>query len=461
MHTVVEHALARLIIQLGVLRVGIIGEDSRKPCFVRVPSMDLDDFIEWKSIKTSDQAEHDEEVLQSIKNRLEQLWPDVANRPPWKLLVVQDLSSSPEEIVLDIIFATHHALADGKSTAVFHNQLLYELNNAKGPPPQLKKHILTFSDSPVIAPSQEDLVPLTISWPYLIKTLWKELGPAWLKPKPSAAPWTGKAVSPEPQSLHLRLVSIEREIVDRLIVACREHRTTLSGIVHALVLASIARRVPAATASSFASETPISLLPWARLPPDAPAIDLSAVLTVLTTGSKRQWDAKTVWTLRSSLSNYPDEPGAEDVGDKEDIIWRLAKDWRDEIKAKLATLPRDDIVGLLAYAGDLRARWLGKIGKPRDATWEVSNIGSMRGEGRAGADAWSIRRSLFSQPVPTASVAFCVNVAGVDGGPVNLVLNWQDTIIDNSVVTGVAEDLRAWTKEFGRSSRFGIVKGSV
>lgn len=456
--TVVENAVARSILRLGGLRVGIAGEDTNKACFVRVPSMDLQDFIEWNTVTASDPTQYDEKVLQTIKSRLEQLWLDVPSRPPWKLLVVQGTSSTPGDVVVDMIFATHHALADGKSTTVFHTQLLQELNTATGPPPELKNHVLTFTDSPILAPSQEDLVPLTISWIFFLKTLWTALAPSWLKPAPPPAPWTGKPVDPEPHNLHLRLVTIAPDTMPRLVAACRAHGTTFSGILHVLVLASLARRVPAGVASSFASQTPISLLPWARIPPGAPAMDLNAVLTDLNTGVKRVWGVDTVSELRAKLSAHPGDDAAEV---EEEVAWPLARVWRDDIKAKVATLPRDDVVGLLGYLGDLRAHWLGKLGKPRDATWEISNIGSMKGEGLGGAGgAWSIRRSLFSQPVPVASVAFSVNVAGLEDGPVSLVLSWQETIVDDSLVDGVAGDLRAWLGEFGRSGKFGITNGT-
>lgn len=455
-----ECALARLILRLGGLRVGITGEDTTKACFVRVPSMNLQDFIEWKTVSSSSSAQHDEKVLETIKNRLEQLWPDVPSRPPWKLLVVQSTSSTPGDIAFDMILAIHHALADGKSTSVFHTQLLQELNSLTGPPPELKNHVLTFIDAPILAPSQEDLVPLTVSWTFLLKSLWNDIAPSWLKPAAPPAPWTGKPVNPEPHTLHLSLVTITPDNMPRIVSTCRAHGTTLNGILHVLVLASLARRVPAGVADSFASQTPISLLPWARVPPGAPPVDLSAVLTNLNTGTKRVWGIDVVSELRAKLSGHAGGGGAEEGDVEEEVIWPLARGWRDEIRAKVATLPRDDVVGLLVYAGDQRSRWLGKVGKPRDATWEVTNIGSMKGSGLGGAGAWSIRRSLFSQPAPVASVVLSVNVAGVEGGPGTLVLSWQETIVDDSVVEGVAGDLRAWLDEFGRSGKFGIVNGA-
>lgn len=457
MQSAVENALAHLILRLGGLRVGILGEDTNKACFVRVPSMNLQDFIEWKTVTSSSPAQHDEEVLQAIQNRLEQLWPDVPNRPPWKLLVVQKDSSTSDDIVLDIVFTVHHAIADGKSTGVFHSQLLRELNAHSGAPPELRDHVLTFTQPPVLAPSQEDLVHLKLSWPFFLTNLWNELGPSWLKPTPPPAPWTGKHIVIEPHKLNLRLVTIEPDTVRSLVAACRAHGTTLSGILHVLVLTALARRVPPDVASLFAGSTPISLLPWARLPPGV-NVDLTSVLTVLTTGTQTVWGADTVDRLRLG----PTRRCAEGTAAEDKLLWPVARRWREEIKAKVATLPGNDVVGLLGYISDFEKYWMAKVGKPRDSTWELSNIGSIKGNtgDGEGSGAWSIRRSLFSQPIVVASSAICINVAGLDGGPVNLVLSWQETVIDNAIVDGVAQDLRAWFKTFRDIGSFGIFHGA-
>lgn len=445
---VVEEAVARLVLRLGGLRVGIIGEDTNKACFVQVASMNLQDFILWRTATAKSSDEYNEQVLHVIKTRLEQLWPDVADRPPWQLLVVQSAPAASENIVLDIAFAVHHALSDGKSTAVFHSELLHELNSPHRPLLELKDHRLTLDSPPALAPSQEDLVRPKISWPFFLKALWSEFGPSWAKFTPPPEPWTGIPVTPEPHRLHLRAVTIAPDVVPRLIAACRTHGTTLSGILHILVLTSFAGRVPEEVASSFSGETAISLLPWAKLPHDVD-MDLSRVLTDLNTGTKRIWNAATVATIRSRLRDA-------DADAENELVWPLAATWRNEIKAKVATLPNDDIVGLMHYITDFNQRWLSKLGKARDATWAVSNIGSLRNSTENGGKPWSIRRSLFMQPVLVAGAAVSVNVAGVDGGPVSLVLSWQETVVAQTIVNGVAKDLQAWLDEFGKKGVFGI-----
>lgn len=126
------------------------------------------------------------------------------------------------------------------------------------------------------------------------------------------------------------------------------------------------------------------------------------------------------------------------------------------MKAKVATLPNDDIVGLLRYVSDFSKHWLNKLGKAHDATWEVSNIGSIRGRAVDGKGGWTITRSLFAQPTNVVSESIAINVAGVVDGPVTLVLSWQDTVLDEAAVKSIAEDLQNWFDEFGRKGVFGV-----
>lgn len=451
MQAVVEEALSCLILRLGGLRVGITKEDTNQASFVSVASMNMRDFIEWELVTALSQAQFDARVLGATKSRLEQLWPDVAIRPPWKLLVVQNGASDAGEVVLDMVFTTHHALADGKSTMVFHTGLLHELNSDSGPPTELKNHILGFDRPPVLAPPQQELIQFRIGWVFFFKTLWKEFGPSWLKPTPPVEPWVGKVITLEPHRLNLRLISIEPQVVTSLVAACRAHGATLTAIIHVLVLASVARQVPAEVAPAFSSETPIGLIPWAKLPPGVDT-NLTDVLSVLNTSSNKVWEAEAVADLRRRLSEV-------DKGLEKDLIWPLAATWRAEMKTKLASLPNDDVCGLMDYVTDWQKRWEGKIGKQRDATWEVSNIGLIKGNADRAQGAWTIQRSFFTQPAFLAGPAFAVNVTGVEGAEVTLTLNWQGGVIDDAIVEGVVEDLSAWMVEFRVNGRFGIVEG--
>lgn len=454
--TAIENALARVILGLGGLRVGIIGEDTNQASFVTVPSLDILDFVQWKTVTATTSSDHDDQVLQLCRERLEQLWPDTAHRPPWQLVVLQVETADNDAVVLEILFAVHHALADGKSTSIFHSLLLRELNGtSSGPPAALDRHVLSFTEPPVLAPSQEELIPFKISWPYFVKLLWREvLCPSWLQPTPTFELWCGKPVCLEPHKLGLRLVAINPHTVSSLLVVCRTHGATLTAILHVLILASLARRVPADTASAFSCETSISYRPWAKLPPGVD-IDLDAVLADLATSSSRIWGPEIVEKLRCALE---DGSGAQDT-QEDSLLWPLAAEWRAEMKAKVASLPKDDPTGLMGYVSDWNKRWLDRIGKARDCTWDFANVGSMSGVTRGSEKGWSIRRSLFAQPAKVAGPALGVGISGVEGRDLTLTFTWQETILDATLVDGLVADLGAWLEQFARTQRFGVFEG--
>lgn len=451
---VVESALARTILRLGSLRVGIIDEDTNKPCFTHIPSINLHEIIEWTVVKQGGgSSDLESELLRVIENRLDQAWCDMHLRPPWKLIVVEDSrrpAGGKDPVVLEMVFAAHHAISDGKSTALLHTVLLEELNRASEPPSTLRDHVLSFHDSPVLAPTQEELVKFNISWSFLFRCLWDEFGPAWLKSQVPERPWTGKAIALAPNGLNLRCVAIPSDVVQLVLTACRSRSTTFTALLHALVLCSLSARAPANVATAFSSSTAISLQPFARLPPGV-NMDLSKFMTDMNTAMSHKFGAQIVAELRGV------EPGAS----KENLMWRSAEALRAEIKKRLDTLPDDDITGLLAWVGDWRKHWLALIGKPRDDTWSVSNIGSNRYNGGSGGDAegWRIQRSIFTQPAMVAGPAFAVNVSGVDGGVITLTLNWQEGIVEAGLIEGIARDLQAWFKHFKQTQTFGGFRG--
>lgn len=457
-----EDALARTITRLSSLRVGIIQDDTDEPHFVQITDINIQEVVEWKKLPQIpvEDPTIDDILLRTIENRLDKVWTDLVVRPPWKFIVVQPSQESTQSdrdcVVLEVIFAIHHSLADGKSTALVHRVLIEELNRASAPPAELKNHILTVKEVPVLAPSQERLVKFKTTWSFLLSRLWGEFGPAWLKNTPPAKPWTGKPITLKPHDLNLRLVTISPEVLADLLVACRAHKVTLTSLLQVLVLASVSRRVPAHIAAAFRSFTAISLEPFAEFPPGE-EIDLSQIMTDMNTSTPHNFGPEILARLHAV------EPAAQLSGEEtEGEVWRLAAEVRTEIKSKLESLPNDDIAGLMAWVTDWRQRWLKKIGEPRDETWGLSNIGSAHYNGSSAAidknDAgnWRVERSIFVQPATILGPAFTVNVSGVSSGQVTICLGWQKDIVHADVIEGLAKDLKAWLGSFEKRGTFGI-----
>jgi len=329
--------------------------------------------------------------------------------------------------------------------------LLDELNSESGAPAELEDHVLRFRDVPVLVPSQEELVKFRISWPYFLKTLWHHFAPAWLRGTPTVIPWTGKPVSLEPHKLHLRIAEIPADLVPDLLAACRSHHATLTALLHILTLASLSRRLSAKVAPAFVSNTAVSTQPYATVPE---GLKLSETMTDMNTAVTHKFDPDVVSELRAHLEGS----GSSDV---ETYIWGLTTKLRANLKEELSKITTDNIAGLLAWVSDWRKYLLEQIGKPRDSSWAVSNIGSMSiskaGSGEDKAGRWRILKTIFTQPVAVIAPAFALNVSGVERGPITIVLNFQEGIVADQVMDGITEDLRVWLANFQQTRSFSMI----
>lgn len=448
LRAVVEHAVAQTILSHPVLQAGIVDEDTTSPHFVHLATLDLSELVEWKTVDANTVSDRDTILQHVLETRHSGLWPDLHQRPGYQFIV---LSPEPTPhaaegpLSLDIIFAFHHACGDGNSGVVLQRSLLKALNNPTPMPSyDPSTHILTINNPAPLPPSQEALIDFKISWAFLFKTLWAEFGPSFLKGAPSEPAWAGRPIATHPEGTRLRLISFPVATASGIVARCREHSTTLTPLLHILILHSLANRLPesALAKHAFTSTTPISLR---RLVPRGgkQGFDPETSMGVLLASQQHRFSASTVGQARSS----PDES----------LLWGLTSSLAADLKQKVASLPNDDVTALMAWVSDWNERWRKMLGKERQHTWEVSNVGaadlSREDGGKAG---WSVDRMVFSQCASVTGSAFSVSVAGVRGGELAAALSWQEGIVDDEVVDGVSRDLRAWLTGFAQTGRFDL-----
>ncbi|KAK4239439.1 alcohol acetyltransferase-domain-containing protein [Achaetomium macrosporum] len=450
---VLETAVANVVLAIPSLSVGIVGEHTSKPHFVRRPSIDLEDHIKFLEKPDTDPAARDLSLLKMLEDQHDQCWPDTERRPPWKLtVVVWAAMSEPGSFVFDAVFAVHHSIADGRSASLFHVNLLKELNRPSPQPSQLSGSILETAGVRRLGPPQEELVKFTLSWKFLLQTLWRELGPTWFRKDQNGAPWTGKSITREPCRTKLRLVTVPAVGIPRVLAACRANQTTLTPLLHALVLASLAKRVPREQAQAFRSSTPIDLRPFMEAGPQTD--DGRNSFGVFVTAQFHNFDGPTLTAMR-------EEPSEEE-------IWRIAADLRRSMKQHVDSVPNDDIMGLLGWVSDWQQFWMNKVGKPRQDTWEVSNIGSMPGGHEQSEQAtlgWTIQRSIMSQGATVAGAAVNISAFGSSNGSASTVSLVQSRAKSNhlrprdqGVVVRLLEDI----PKFGRKdSIFRVERGRM
>lgn len=99
---------------------------------------------------------------------------------------------------------------------------------------------------------------------------------------------------------------------------------------------------------------------------------------------------------------------------------------------------RDNPIALLKYVSDMPKFFKEKLGKPRESTSDISNIGVYRPkEGSEGP--WSIGRMAFSQTPNLTSSPFGVNI--VTGGDGNAVVNfsWTEGAVEKELMAEVVD----------------------
>ncbi|KAI1430201.1 hypothetical protein F5Y12DRAFT_722488 [Xylaria sp. FL1777] len=500
----IENALAQVVLGQAMLGVGIAGEDTKEPVFVHLKTIDMRRMVEWQEIILPDttsntqttaksgsiskeereEAHYEDRLLRSLSKYHEPVWEDLAGKPGWKIVVHHDPrqlgaplphdSLAPgrkdEEdnalLSFDLSFCFHHAYADGRGGYIFHGDLQRALNKAARPA-ELRNHILHLPAPPVLPPAMDTLIPFSLSWTFILRTVWTEiLGavpiPLFLKrllrleSNDADVPWTGAPVDETNPRVHVRtLFGVYDEAQLKGILAqCRSHKASLTGLLHALIARSLSRHVKD---RSFRSTTPIALAGYADPRIAGGAFTPGETIHCLITGLSSDHDLDAVRRLRRSR----DEDDAR-VGD-DAAVWAFAQDMTARLRAKTASLPRDDIIALSGLIGDWHEFFRKKFGAARENTWEVSNLGSL-GAADAGISGpesveigqsvdkgghWFIDRAVFTQG-NAIGAALNINAAGVAEHGIYVTVSWQDGIVDADLVEELVGDLRGWVAELAR-----------
>ncbi|KAI1323012.1 hypothetical protein F5Y16DRAFT_384912 [Xylariaceae sp. FL0255] len=497
LQTVVENALATVMMGQPILRVGIAGEETKNPVFVHLKTIDIRRMIEWKLLNSrqgteksteiglsgSDNDAYTESLLRSLEKAHECLWDDLGRKPGWKVIVHQDGDRSTiaqntndqserEKISLDISFAFHHAYADGRSAYIFHADLQRALNSSDLPPPELQDHILHLAHPPAIPLPMETIVPLTVTLGFILRTVWGGFkAPAWvprflrialgLEVPEDKIPWTGAPIDASNPRPHIRLLDLGNDAqIQSLLSICRAHDTSLTGLLHALIARSLARRLPK-DVSALASVTPIAMAGYVDQNLADSTFIPGKTMHCMITGLSCVHDGPNIEALRAD--EQPDEVAITQSEDKDHAVWNIARDVTIRLRAKAASLPHNDMQGLARFVNDWHEFFKKRFGKPRDSSWELSNLGSLSEldagleqistesqEAEDEGEGWSIDRVIFTQGSNATGAAFSLNVSGVAGQNTYGTITWQDGIVEVELMDGVAADLTAWTSSLAQ-----------
>ena len=393
-------------------------EDTAEPSFRRLKSLEVKEVLQVQNL------DHQESLAQRLEQCHDQRW-HADRKPLWKLVVMRVLDTAIDNTLsskLHVAFVYHHVIGDGLSGAAFHRSLLGELEKVEQGSlgPQGALQTIDIPASTHLIEPIERLVALPLSWNFLVIKLFQEYAPRWLIGAPPPL-WTGLPVQTLdecPFRSRVQIVTIQANELTGLLSEGKKHNVTLTSLLTAAIVSSLADALP--TASSFNGLVPYTLRRATGTSMDEMVNQITTIETTFTADNLN----------RIRKGSTPRERVA--------LLWSTAAHFHAQMQDELARCPHDNVVGLLPYVSDHIEYYRKKIGKPREASFELSNLGVFSpSQDSLLPGRWRLENMIFTQGAQPVGPAFSVNCASVAGGPLMLAITWQESVVDEAVVDAV------------------------
>jgi hypothetical protein len=416
-------ALQQCVERHPILGCVIDQPETEQPRFRRVGELQLKDHVLLLSGDFGRLEKHDNSgtssdqqkglVARALEHVVNTRFPDVRETPPWRLWIAaistEDISNTAQTSIM-VVFNYAHSHGDGMSGLTFLDTFIRALSRTKKDT-STGLAVIPTGDRPLPYPAG----PYPISWSYLLSALTREFLP-WLpklqfwKPAPLGPAWTGGPTSFDSSNFRagLRLVRVPGDALKATLRHCKEQNIKLTGLLHLLIVRGInaGLKERGLTSPAFASSTPVNLRAVFRLPASEMGVNVTAVSHA-----------------------FPPPPPSDEVSQAELCY---ARELGHELTRSAATT-QDHIVGMLPYAGPLGVWVRGKLGKPRDTTYELSNLmtfalsSSEQSEGEEPGDQRKVvvRSIDYSQPADAVGPPVSFNVVSLNGGDLSVAICWQ------------------------------------
>lgn len=484
LHQKFESAIARVVLEHPFLRVGLRGEHARKPAFVELEDIDFAQHIEWRSFDSA--AAYEAQLCTLIRDRLDIKVPQPEDAPSWRILML-----CVEDFV-DVMFEWGHVHTDGISAKIFHEDLLRHLNSTGGggdrndveagvAPKEFnpETRILTIPSAirRKLPPPLHALCKFTLSSRWAASTLWHELKPAPFRASSNAdllATWAPLKLTP--YVTQYRHFSIDHPTLQTILSACREHKTTLTGLIQALAHVSLATRLDPKDARAFTGSTVLNLRPIiAAAEPRlqskevrSGALDLSRTMANFVTIADHEFDGAWVAKVREAAANMAKGEGKQEregEGEREggltvpeSLVWPVAESVRADLQKRLDEGTKNDMMGLLKFIPDFRTLLKDWTTKPRGHGVVITNLGVIDGspsdkisnDAVEASSKWRIDRAIFSISPEAHGAAITICPVAVKGRELYISFDWLDCAVDTALVDGMTNDLEAWLRVLGR-----------
>ncbi|KAI0016221.1 alcohol acetyltransferase-domain-containing protein [Xylariomycetidae sp. FL0641] len=444
----VYRAVALTVLDHPRLQVGLLDENSRRPKWIELESIDLDYHIDWMVVGPSE--DYAARVQEVTHERADSSFGEVESRPGWNLSILQQEGHA----FLDAIFCWNHAALDGVSGKLFHETLLRHLNSV-----QVTQDLTGLRDTTLQLPSVADRFPpppekigkFPVTLGFALSTAWRELKPACLvSAVPSQARWA--PIQATPHGTESSTLYIEPTTFTGVLDACRKHQTTITALLNTLVAVSLALqltgdKVPhGERADALSAMTPIDLRRFMPSKPKKyPWHEPSATMDNEMTLAYHTFDTPLLTSIRQVASSSSSAGDA--MARLEPTVWTVAACVRRDINDILDSGLRNSPLGLMGLVADWRAQHASEARKPRAYAFGVSNLGAIDGRSTGDGDGgWAITRAMFGSGAVVTSTAFTIAAISVKGGDFCVNVSWQVGTVDAAFGEQLARDMEGWLR---------------
>lgn len=449
-----EGAVARVVLKHPHMHIGLVGEGTNKACWVRLGSINLQNHIQWTIVRGS-ANELQKTLLQVSNQQLDTKFIDCRHLPGWRINVLRMEGSD----IIEVLLVFNHTNMDGTSAKIFHAELLQNLHVDNQTPNDslLRDHVLTLPGDSTqrLSPPPETLVQFPVEPKAMMEFLKIETRtPAHKYPRsPAQAHWA--PIQAAPFKTRFRSITAPKSVLSDLVQACHSHETTLTGLLHALILVSLTPLLEPSDATAFGFLTAMDIR--RLLPPYHPSYPwfkadqaMSNYVTIVSHFADEDFVAQ----VRSKYS--PDDSTDSRFETLMDLIWSAARKVREDFEAKRRQETKNDMIGFSQAIGDWRAQLIEHVRRPRPSSWVITNLGLIDGDPSASPSpedtsekaeqesSWSITRAQFLMCANVVSSAFGISMAAVKGGDLVIACNWQDCVVDGILAETFVKTLEKW-----------------
>ncbi|KAI0656906.1 alcohol acetyltransferase [Cubamyces menziesii] len=386
------------------------------PVWVRLPFLDLNHIVSFLDVDSSDL----ESLLAKEFTRPFELDVD---SPLWRVAVLTDGT---------VMYTHEHSMGDGQSGLAFHLAILSALEKL----PETASHSgeVVIPDVP-LRPALEEAMPITAPVSKIFKEVNQAINPFAARKR--NAIWTGNPVGKTyKRGVNIRVIRLSPEDTASLLRLCRKNGATLTGALYALITHIIAQELyagpdPKGKLNSVVMFVPISLRPHTSAPPTAICNYVSYYQDVYPLPVP----------TRASKHSYPSP---------DRFAWKSAASFSATLKREAPKAPA--AIGVMkALIGSRENYSLGLLGKKRETTVEISNLGAAKPvqptPGVSATPKWTIPEAVFAQADSTTGAAFKFNVVGAPAGGLGISVTCGLEAVDEEfaekVIDAFAEGLKA------------------